>query len=326
MSNALATTTPFGELMTQADTLVKSGFLPQSIKTKEQAVAIITMGQELGIGTWAALNGINVIQGKPTISPQLMLALINRSGQLEDMDIDATAERCVVMMKRKGRAPHTETFDLKAAAAMGLTGKDNYRKQPAVMLKWRAVSACARVVFPDVIMGFYLPEEINPDLPVDTEGEWNRQYEPANTPQNPQLGAGDYQDYEEDEPPADEPQDAPEPPQSDLEKHLGKRVTRPYTPEQLKVRLAELVEGKMNVAQAGDELDKSNVLHIVNQFKRLESNDDERHAFTRAMFGKDSTKDMIKAESWAITEWAKDLPNAKKELADVLASDLAAAA
>jgi hypothetical protein len=219
MSNALATT-PFGELMTQADTLVKSGFLPQSIKTKEQAVAIITMGQELGIGTWAALNGINVIQGKPTISPQLMLALINRSGQLEDMQIESCPDRCVVTMKRKGRASHSERFDLQAAAAMGLTGKDNYRKQPAVMLKWRAVSACARVVFPDVIMGFYLPEEINPDLPVDTEGEWNRQYEPAYTPQNPQLEAGDYQDYEEDDPPADVPQNAPEPPQGEIRSAL----------------------------------------------------------------------------------------------------------
>src|SRR4030095_13742063 len=74
----------------QAEVLVKTGFLPQSIKTPEQAMAIILTGREWGIGAMAALNTINVIQGKPTISPQLMLGLINRSGELEDIKIDRT--------------------------------------------------------------------------------------------------------------------------------------------------------------------------------------------------------------------------------------------
>ena len=72
----------------QARMLVGTNFLPQSIKTPEQAVAIILQGRELGIPTMAALGTINVIQGKPTISPQLMLALINRSGQLENFSIE----------------------------------------------------------------------------------------------------------------------------------------------------------------------------------------------------------------------------------------------
>jgi hypothetical protein len=328
MSNALATITPFRDLFEQAQTLVKSGFLPRDVNTAEKAVAIMTMGQEVGIGMWAAFNGISVIQQKPTMGPQLMLGLINRSGQLEDMTIDATDERAVVMMKRKGRAAHTETFGRKEATAMGLMGKDNYKKQPAVMMKWRAVSACARVVFPDVIMGFYLPEEINPNVVIDESGEWDRQsyYEPERQ-QQPQLTGG-YTDYEDEPPaPSDEAQDAPQgDPPNDLEKHLGKRVIRPYSPEQLRQRMSELVDAKMNVAQAGDELDQSNIIHIANTFKRLGSNDDERHAFTLAMFGVESMKDMIKAQCWAITEWSKDLPSAKQELADVLASDLAAAA
>lgn len=162
MTSALVTITPDQILLT-ADTLLKSGFLPQSIKNVSQAFAIITLSNELGIGMWQGLNGINVIQGKPTVSPQLMLALINRSGQLEDMTIDANAERAIVTMKRKGRTPHTETFSFKDAAAQNLSGKDNYKKQPATMLKWRAVAACARVVFPDAIMGLYTTEEIAPD-------------------------------------------------------------------------------------------------------------------------------------------------------------------
>ena len=46
------------------------------------------------------------------------------------------------------------------AAQLGLADKDNWRKQPKVMRKWRAVAACARVVFSDVITGLYTPEEM----------------------------------------------------------------------------------------------------------------------------------------------------------------------
>lgn len=153
-----------------AEMLVKTGFLPQAIKTPEQAIAIILTGRELGIGTMAALNTINVIQGKPTISPQLMLALIERSGQLENIEIephDGNAVRCT--MKRKGRSAHTEYFGHAEATAMQLNSKDNYKKQAATMYRWRAVAACARVAFPDVILGLYTPDEMGAD--VDPEGD-----------------------------------------------------------------------------------------------------------------------------------------------------------
>lgn len=150
----------FGIMQSQAESLLKSGFLPSAIKTPEQALAIILTGRELGIPAMAALNTINVIQGKPTISPQLMLALIERSGQLEDIKIIADDTKATVTLKRKGRTAHTETFGRSEAQALGLAGRDNYKKQAAVMFKWRAVAACARVVFADVILGLYTPEEM----------------------------------------------------------------------------------------------------------------------------------------------------------------------
>lgn len=166
---ALPTESEFDVMVRTAKSLVQSGFLPSDVNTPQKAVAIMMMSRELGIGAWAGLNGINVIQGKPTISPQLMLALINRSGELEDMTISGDETACTVMMKRRGRSEHVETFTIKDAAALGLTDKSNWRKMPATMLKWRAISACARVVFPDVIIGFYTPEEIDPGVTVDAE-------------------------------------------------------------------------------------------------------------------------------------------------------------
>ncbi|WP_412027879.1 hypothetical protein [Deinococcus yunweiensis] len=150
--------------------LVSSGMLPSSIRTPEAAVTIIVKGMELGLPPMAALNGITVIQGKPTVSPQLMLSLINRSGQLENIEIETGKDGATVTMKRRGRTPFTAKFGPTEAQAMGLNTKDNYKKQPAVMYQWRAVAACARVVFPDVIDGMYTPEELGADVQVDEDG------------------------------------------------------------------------------------------------------------------------------------------------------------
>ncbi len=168
----LATVAPdeWGMIQQQADALVKSGFLPRAIDSWQKAAAIILLGRELGVPPWAALNGINVIQGKPTVSPQLMLGMINAKGQLEDMTIDDTGAACTVTMKRRGRSAHSYTFSVADAKAMGLDGKDNWKKQPAIMRQWRAVAGCARVVFPDVIQGLYTWEEMGADVATDSDG------------------------------------------------------------------------------------------------------------------------------------------------------------
>ena len=153
----------------QASVLLSSGFLPASIKSPEAAMAIILTGRELGIGPMAALNNINIIQGKPTLSPQLMLAMANGTGQVEDVKIDAGTDGAIVTVKRRGRSPYTTTFGPKEAKAMGLDGKDNYKKQAATMYQWRAVAANLRITFPDVIMGMYTPDEMGATVTPDGE-------------------------------------------------------------------------------------------------------------------------------------------------------------
>lgn len=144
----------FAFRINQAQMFLKSGLLPASIKTVEQVITLAAMGEQLGISPIAAINGIDVIQGRPSIKPDLMLALIYKSRELEDLQVTDDGETCTVVMTRKGMTPHTEKFSMKDAAAMNLLGKDNWRKQPGVMRKKRAIAAAARIVFPDVIWGF----------------------------------------------------------------------------------------------------------------------------------------------------------------------------
>lgn len=144
----------------QAAYLVRSGFMPKAIKTPEQALAIMLMGRELGIGPTAAINSINVIDGKPSVSAQLALALFIRSGKCEEIDVKGDASACMVTLKRKSQPAHSETFTMQDAERLGLSTKDNWRRQPAVMLKWRAVMACLRIVAPDILSGLYSPDEM----------------------------------------------------------------------------------------------------------------------------------------------------------------------
>ena len=157
------------KLFDLANILLKSRMLPASIQSPEAAVAIMLKGNELGIGPMAAFAGITVIQGKPVVSPQLMLSLINRNAILEDLKIEDDGQCCQVTMKRRGRSSHTASFSMDDARAMQLAGKDNWKKQPAIMRQWRAVSACARIVCPDVIDGMYTPEEMGAS--VDEDGQ-----------------------------------------------------------------------------------------------------------------------------------------------------------
>jgi len=144
----------------QADVLVKSGFLPVSVNTPEKALAIMQKGKELGIGPMEALSSINVIQGKPSVSPQLMLALARRTGELIDMKMDISDIHATVTIVRKNQSPYSTHFGVKEATDLGLMGKDNYKKQAGTMFGWRALAANLRITFPDAIAGLYLVEEM----------------------------------------------------------------------------------------------------------------------------------------------------------------------
>lgn len=130
---------------------------------------IILKGVELGLEPMAALDSIDIINGMPCLDAQGMLALINQRGELADIQIMPGEGQCTVMMKRNGRSPHTETFTLQDAEDQGLMNKPNWKKMENIMLKWRAIAACARVVFPDVIQGLYTGEELG--ATVDEDGK-----------------------------------------------------------------------------------------------------------------------------------------------------------
>ncbi len=151
---------------------IESRLLPQHIRTVEQAEVIVGIGKEIGLPPIASLRTIHLINGNPTVSPAMMIALANRRNLIQEMVLEKHDEYAKFTVLRMGRkTPHIEMFSWDDAVDLGLAEKDNYKKQPKTMMAWRAIAAAMRVVFPDVIYGLYTPEEMGAVVTVHPEND-----------------------------------------------------------------------------------------------------------------------------------------------------------
>lgn len=156
---------------TIAGRLVNTDFVPVAYKGKpDQVLACLAYGEEISLGPMQALQSIDVIQGKPTLKPEAMRALILGAGH-SLVRVESTDESCTFRGKRRDNGDEeTVTFTIEQARRLGLTDKDNWRKQPKAMLTARCTGEIARSLFPDVIRGAsYTPEEMGDDTPHEDE-------------------------------------------------------------------------------------------------------------------------------------------------------------
>lgn len=153
-------------LKEQATMLVKSGFLPGAINSSEKAIAIALKGRELGIPPMQAFAHIHIISGKPTISAELMLALIfkNCPGAIVNY-VETSNDSCVIEAKRPNGSACRFSFTMRDAENAKLLNKSTWAQYPGAMLRARAISIMARALFADSIMGCsYTPEELGAEV------------------------------------------------------------------------------------------------------------------------------------------------------------------
>lgn len=147
------------------------------VPNMEASAAIMLKGYELGLSLTASFEFIQVIEGKPSLSPRGALALIQQSpnfGSLEIKDItDANGApyACRVTMTRRNGGHYTAEFNLDDAKRAGLVKPNGaWEKYPGNMLRWRAIGYAADVVFPDVIGGMKRVDELGG--PITPEGDF----------------------------------------------------------------------------------------------------------------------------------------------------------
>ena len=171
----LAVAVDVEELKSLGRLLAASGYFERDVnpeKAVAQMCTKILAGRELGFGPFAAVNGIYIVKGKPSIGANLMASAVKASGRYDYKVRKMDASICeieffeIVGGKRESLGLSSFTADEGRKA-----GTQNMDKFPRNMLFARAMSNGVRWYCPDVFNGsaVYVPEEMG--MEVDSEGE-----------------------------------------------------------------------------------------------------------------------------------------------------------
>ena len=150
------------EVTQMAEQLAKSTLLPDALKGKAADVMVqILAGQELGLSPMASIRGVHIVQGRPVLSADTMVALVLGSGLCEYFSVVEETDTKVTYETKRIGSPHPQKVswsdeDTKLA---GLAAKDNWRAHKRQMRRARAKAMLARDVYPDVLAGCYDPHE-----------------------------------------------------------------------------------------------------------------------------------------------------------------------
>lgn len=150
------------EGMELAAWIAKSDLAPRDYKDKPQNVLIaMQMGLEVGLSPMQAIQNIAVVNGRPSIWGDSMLALCQNHRDFESIDENqSTNDKGVCIVKRRGMEPQRREFTIDDAKKAGLWGKQGpWQTAPARMLKLRARAFAIRDTFADALRGLQSAEE-----------------------------------------------------------------------------------------------------------------------------------------------------------------------
>jgi hypothetical protein len=171
MANLPALTpTNLAEAMQFAEMLAKSTMVPREYQRAPANILLaVQWGAELGMPPLQALNSIAVINGKPAVYGDAMLALVRGSPLCEDVIERFEGEgdnlTAICEARRKGSAPVIARFSVEDAKKAGLWNKAGpWQQYPQRMLQFRARGFALRDAFADVLRGVISAEEAG-DIP-----------------------------------------------------------------------------------------------------------------------------------------------------------------
>ena len=152
----------FEQALTFSDYLAESDMVPKDFKGQPgNCLIAMQWGSELGLKPLQALQNIAVINGRPALWGDAVIAIVRGSPLceyvIEEMDAQGSA---VCRVKRRGEQEQVRTFSDVDAKTAGLLGKQGpWTTNPKRMKQMRARSFALRDVFPDVLKGIAIAEE-----------------------------------------------------------------------------------------------------------------------------------------------------------------------
>ena len=135
--------------------VASSDLVPADYKGKPHNVLIaIQMGAEVGLAPMQAIQNIAVINGRPSLWGDAMLALVQAHPECDDVIEESDSNGATCTVKRKGRSQIHRSFTIDDAKQAQLwSKKGTWTQYPQRMLQMRARSWALRDAFPDVLKG-----------------------------------------------------------------------------------------------------------------------------------------------------------------------------
>lgn len=147
------------ELASNGEHAVKTGMLPDHIKTGWQFAVIAATGHELGMQPMRAIRSLAMVKGKVVESADSQLARFKAAGGRSQFEV-LDESRAVLHLVHPNGDRHTENFTIEDAKRAGLASNSNYSKFPKAMLRSRAITAGLKSIGWEGAVGAYDPDEI----------------------------------------------------------------------------------------------------------------------------------------------------------------------
>ena len=158
MSNLI----PFNEIENMAIAVSKSKLF--GISTPEQAMSLMILCQAEGLHPGIAMRDYHLIQGRPALKADAMLARFQQAGGKVEWK-EYTDEKVTGVFSHPQGGTLELSWTLAKAKSIGIANKDNWKNYPRAMLRARVVSEGIRSVYPGCVVGVYTPEEVQDFTP-----------------------------------------------------------------------------------------------------------------------------------------------------------------
>ena len=154
MSNLVS----FTEMDQMAGAIAASGLF--GMKDKNSVLALMAVAQAEGLHPATAARDFHIIQGRPALKADAMLARFQNAGGKVDWK-DYTDDKVTGVFSHPNGGSLAVTWTIEQATKIGLVKPGSgWQKFPRAMLRSRCISEGIRSVFPGSVTGFYSPEEV----------------------------------------------------------------------------------------------------------------------------------------------------------------------
>jgi hypothetical protein len=148
---------PLNDIQVMAEVAASSKMF--GFKSTQEALAIMLLCQGENMHPAVAMRDYHVIQGRPALKADAMLARFQQAGGSVQWK-EYTDEKVTGLFTHPQGGSLELSWTLAQAKSIGIANKDNWKNYPRAMLRARVISEGIRSVFPGCVVGVYTPEEV----------------------------------------------------------------------------------------------------------------------------------------------------------------------